>query len=352
MKSEAKVLSVPEGPTLMFQEAAAAPSVVRAQLEANAPAALALADRLRRRPPRAVITYARGSSDHAATFARYLIETRLNVLTASGPPSISSVYDSGPAMDGALCLVTSQSGRSPDLLAAAHAAAEAGGLVVALVNDEDSPLARLAEVVLPLRAGPERSVAATKSFIASLSAILQLAAHWSADEDLIGGLDALPALLESAWRLDWSAALETLAKAQSLYVLGRGIGFGVAEEAALKLKETCGLHAEAFSSAELRHGPMALVGPGFPVLAFAQSDRTRPGVEAAAAACAAQGAPVFLTGGAAGEGVELLPAVHAHPALQTIAQVQSFYRFVESLARARGLDPDHPPHLSKVTETV
>ncbi len=126
----------------------------------------------------------------------------------------------------------------------------------------------------------------------------------------------------------------------------------MAEEAALKLKETCGLHAEAFSSAELRHGPMALVGPGFPVLAFAQSDRTRPGVEAAAAACAAQGAPVFLTGGAAGEGVELLPAVHAHPALQTIAQVQSFYRFVESLARARGLDPDHPPHLSKVTETV
>ena len=352
MKSAAKVMRAHEGPTLMFREAAEAASVVRDQLQANAPAALALADRLRRSPPRAVITYGRGSSDHAATYARYLIETRLGVLTSSAPPSISSVYDTALAMEGALCLVISQSGRSPDLLAAAQAAAEAGGLVVALVNDEGSPLARMAEAVLPLRAGPEKSVAATKSFIASLSAILQLAAHWSADEDLIRALEGLPGLLESAWRLDWSTAFGPLAEAQSLYVLGRGIGFGVAEEAALKLKETCGLHAEAFSSAELRHGPMALVGPNFPVLAFAQADETRSGVEAAAAACAAQGAPVYLTGGDGGGGVEPLPSPRAHPALQPIAQVQSFYRFAEALARARGLDPDHPPHLSKVTETV
>ena len=342
----------PASPTLMFREAAEAPAVVRAQLQANAPAALALAERLRRTPPRAVLTYARGSSDHAATYARYLMETRLGVITASAPPSISSVYDAAPAMDGTLCLVISQSGRSPDLLAAAQAAADAGALVVALVNDEGSPLAQLAEAVLPLRAGPERSVAATKSFIASLSAILQLTALWSRERELAGALDALPALLESAWRLDWSAAMDALARAQSLYVLGRGIGFGIAEEAALKLKETCGLHAEAFSSAELRHGPMALVGPGFPVLAFAQDDETLEGVEAAAQACAAQGAPVFLAGGHCADGVEHLPAPRAHPALQTIAEAQSFYRFAEGLARAGGLDPDHPPHLSKVTETV
>jgi len=342
----------PEGPTLMFREAAEAPGVVRAQLEANAPAALALAERLRKAPPRAVLTYGRGSSDHAATYARYLMETRLGVITASAPPSISSVYDAAPAMDGALCLVISQSGRSPDLLAAAHAAAEAGALVVAIVNDETSPLAHAAEAVLPMRAGPERSVAATKSFIASLSAILQLTALWSDDAELIRATDGLPDLLSSAWRLDWSAALEPLRRAQSLYVLGRGVGFGVAEEAALKLKETCGLHAEAFSSAELRHGPMALVGPNFPVLAFAQADETLGGVEAAARACADQGAPVFLAGGVAGDGVERLAAPWAHPALQTIAEAQTFYRFAESLARARGLDPDHPPHLSKVTETV
>ena len=342
----------PDGPTLMYREAAEAPAVVRAQLQANAAAVRALAERLRRTPPRAVLTYARGSSDHAATYARYLMETRLGVITASAAPSISSVYDAAPDMDGTLCLVISQSGRSPDLLAAAHAAAEAGALVVALVNDETSPLARMAEAVLPLRAGPERSVAATKSFIASLSAILQLTSVWSGDDALAGALEDLPDLLEDAWRLDWSAALEPLARAQSLYVLGRGIGFGVAEEAALKLKETCGLHAEAFSSAELRHGPMALVGPGFPVLALAQADETRQGLEAAARACADQGAPVFLAGGAAGGAVEHLPAPDAHPALQTIAQAQTFYRFTERLARMRGLDPDHPPHLRKVTETV
>jgi glucosamine--fructose-6-phosphate aminotransferase (isomerizing) len=301
-----------------------------------------------------VLTFGRGSSDHAATYARYLMETRLGVITASAPPSISSVYDAAPDMDGTLCLVISQSGRSPDLLASAHAAAEAGALVVGIVNDEASPLARMAEAVLPLRAGPELSVAATKSFIATLAAVLQLTAHWSQDPELIRATHGLPEVLEAAWRLDWSQALEPLARAQSLYVLGRGIGFGVAEEAALKLKETCGLHAEAFSSAELRHGPMALVGPNFPVLAFAQADETLEGVEAAARACAEQGAPVFLAGGRGlgGAGVEPLPAARAHPALQTIAEAQSFYRFAESLARARGLDPDHPPHLSKVTETV
>jgi len=325
---------------------------VRRQLEANFAAAGALAERLRRAPPRAVLTYGRGSSDHAATYARYLMETRLGVITASAAPSISSVYDAAPDMERTLCLVISQSGRSPDLLASAHAAAEAGALVVAFVNDEGSPLAGLAEAVLPLRAGPERSVAATKSFIASLSAILQLTALWSEDSELLHALDGLPDLLEDAWRLDWTAALEPLVRTQSLYVLGRGVGFGVAGEAALKLKETCGLHAEAFSSAELRHGPMALVGPDFPVLAFAQDDETREGVQAAARICSAQGAPVFLAGGQVGDGVVALPSICAHPVLQTIGQAQSFYRFAESLALARGLDPDHPPHLSKVTETV
>ena len=344
--------SPPPQATRMFREAAEAPQVIGAQLAANADIVCALAERLRARPPRAVLTYARGSSDHAATYARYLLETRLGVITASAPPSVSSVYAAAPEMQEVLCLVISQSGRSPDLLAAARAAADAGALVVALVNDEGSPLAQIAETVLPLRAGPELSVAATKSFLASLSAILQLTAAWRGDGDLLRALDGLPALLESAWRLDWSNALGPLTQAQSLYVLGRGLGFGIAEEAALKLKETCGLHAEAFSSAELRHGPMALVGPGFPVLALAQNDETRPGVEAAAQACAAQGAPVFLVGGAAGEGVETLPVPKAHPALQALAEAQSFYRFAESLARARGLDPDRPRHLSKVTETV
>jgi glucosamine--fructose-6-phosphate aminotransferase (isomerizing) len=336
----------------MVSEAMQAPEAVRAQLKANRTAAQVLAQRLRADPPRAVVTLGRGSSDHAATFARYLIETRLGIMTASAAPSVSSVYDAAPDMQHMLVLAISQSGRSPDLLAAAEAAVSGGALVVALVNDEASPLAGLAHTVLPLRAGPELSVAATKSFIAALAATVQLTALWAEDSELLDALDGLPALLEASWALDWSAALESLARASSLYVLGRGIGFGAASEAALKLKETCGLHAEAFSAAELRHGPMALVGSGFPVLAFVQEDESRPGVEAAARACAAQGAAVMQAGGEAGDGVAALPTLVAHPALQPIAQIQSFYRLAHRLALARGLDPDRPPHLRKVTETL
>jgi glutamine---fructose-6-phosphate transaminase (isomerizing) len=339
-------------PTRLSQEAAEAPAVVRAQLGANAPLIGELAARLRRSPPSAVVTLGRGSSDHAATFARYLIETRLGVMTASAPPSVTSVYDAAPALRGALCLAISQSGRSPDILAAAQAARDAGALVVALVNDAASPLAELAEVAAPLLAGPELSVAATKSYIAALSAVVQLAALWSGDAQLLAALAELPELLERAWALDWSAAVGPLKDARSLYVLGRGLGFGVAEEAALKLKETCGLHAEAFSAAEVRHGPMALVGPGFPVLAFAQGDETREGVEAATAAAAAQGAPVLKAGGGAQAGVTSLPTEAACPVLEPIAYALSFYRLANAVALARGLDPDEPPHLSKITETL
>ena len=340
-----------ERPTRLASEAAEAPAVVRAQLAANAPLFAALAERLRASPPPAVVTLGRGSSDHAATFARYLIETRLGVMTASSPPSVSSVYDVAPGMQGALCLAVSQSGRSPDILAAAEAARDRGALVVALVNDAASPLADLAEVTAPLLAGPELSVAATKSYIAALSAVVQLVAAWSGDAKLRAALDALPELLERAWRLDWSAALAPLQDAQSLFVLGRGLGFGVAEEAALKLKETCGIHAEAFSAAEVLHGPMALVRPGFPVLAFAQGDETREGVEVAAAAAAAQGAPVMKAGGRELAGVIALPTEPACPVLEPIAYALCFYRLVNALALARGLDPDQPPHLKKITET-
>jgi glucosamine--fructose-6-phosphate aminotransferase (isomerizing) len=338
--------------TRLGREAAEAPAVVRAQLGANEQILRDLAARLRAKPPRSVVTLGRGSSDHAATYARYLIETRLGVMTASTPPSVASIYDAATPMQDTLCLVISQSGRSPDLLASAEAARAAGALVVALVNDATSPLAELADITAPLLAGPELSVAATKSYIGALSAVVQLVAHWNQDAALLSSLARLPEVLDQAWTQDWSDALPLLKDARSLYVLGRGVGFGVAEEAALKLKETCGLHAEAFSAAEVRHGPMALVGPDFPVLAFAQGDETRAGVEAAAAAAAAQGAPVIKAGGGPLAGVLSLPTHDACPVLEPIAYALSFYRLVGALALARGLDPDRPPHLTKITETT
>ena len=335
----------------MYVEAAQAPDAVREQLHSNSARVAHLAQRLRSNPPRAVVTCARGSSDHAATYARYLIETRLGVLTSSAAPSVSSVYDSAPDLQGTVMLAISQSGASPDLLAAVSRARAAGARIVVLVNAETSPLAQLADDLIPLRAGPERSVAATKSWIASLAAIVQLVAEWSGDTALTTELRAAPELLERAWALDWSEAVTLLTPVDSLYVIGRGPGLAVAQEAALKFKETCGLHAEAISAAELRHGPMALVRAGFPLLVFTQNDETRAGTTALSGELVAQGATVLLAGTEA-PGAHALPSLDAHPVIEPLLFAQSFYRMANTLSLARGHDPDRPPHLNKVTETI
>lgn len=340
-----------EQTTDLFREAAQAAQVVRTQFRTNTGPMAQLGERLRQLAPRAVVTCARGSSDHAATFAKYLIETRLGVLTSSAAPSVSSLYDARPDLRGTVLLAVSQSGASPDLLAAVSNAKEAGALIVALVNVESSPLARMADCTIPLCAGTEHSVAATKSYIASLAAIVHFTACWAGDHELLAALERAPKQLEQAWAFDWRAALAPLQAAHDLYVVGRGLGLGVAQEAALKLKETCGLHAEALSAAELWHGPMALVKPGFPVLLFAQADETHSGVEALAAELTSRGACVIAAGLHAAHAT-VLQTASAHPAIQPMLIAQSFYRMVNALAVSRGLDPDNPPHLRKVTETV
>lgn len=337
--------------TRMFAEAAESAEAVARQQRANAGVIAALAAQLRVTPPRGVATCARGSSDHAATYAKYLIETRLPLLVASLAPSTMSIYHARPALGGALAIGISQSGRSPDLLAAMLAACDGGATTVALVNNADSPLAALVDTPLPLHAGAETSVAATKSYIATLAAIAQLVAAWAEDTALAEALAGLPVLLGDAWRQDWTPLVDTLADSRGLYVVGRGVGLGVAQEMALKLKETCGLHAEAFSTAELRHGPMALVGPGFPLVVLRPSDEAAEGVDAMIEEMAARGGPVLVAGGDA-EGATALPVAPAHPALEPILAVQSFYRAANALSVRRGFDPDRPPYLAKVTETV
>lgn len=335
----------------MFQEAAQAADVVRTQLQRNAVSLASLGARLRLEPPRAVVTCARGSSDHAATYAKYLIEAYTGVVTSSAAPSVSSIYDAQSDLRGVLFMAISQSGQSPDLLTATRAAKEGGATTVAFCNTADAPLMQLADVAVPLHAGAETSVAATKSYLASLSAIAQLVAAWSDDRELQRELRGTPDLLARAWECDWTPVVETLREAVNLFVVARGFGLGVAQEAALKLKETCGLHAEAFSSAEVKHGPMALVRAGFPVLAFTQDDETRAGIAELAAEFAARGARVLMSGASAA-GVTTLATVPAHPVIEPLLAIQSFYRAANALALARGLDPDRPPHLHKVTETL
>jgi glucosamine--fructose-6-phosphate aminotransferase (isomerizing) len=337
--------------TRMFQEAATASDAVRAQLQCDADAIAAIGREVRRLAPRTVITCARGSSDHAATYAKYLIETRAGVLTASAAPSVSSIYGVSQDLRGCLFIAISQSGRSPDLLASVAAAKAAGATILALCNSPDAPLIAAADLVVALRAGVETSVAATKSYLATLAALIRLVAAWTQDAALESAVDGLPALMDETWALDWSAALPLLDSAAHLYVVGRGLGLGAAQEIALKCKETCGLHAEAFSSAELRHGPYTLLGPGFPALLFAQRDATQAGVEALGSELVRRGVPVLIAGAPA-DGAIMLPTTAATAEIAPILRVQSAYRLIATLAIRRGFDPDHPAHLLKVTETV
>lgn len=337
--------------TRMFQEAGQASEVVRGQLVANAAAVARIGARLRAAQPRLLLTCARGSSDHAATFVRYLVETRSGVFTASAAPSVISVYAANMDFRDCACLLISQSGASPDLLAFANAARSGGALVIALVNVGDSPLAQIADEVLELRAGPETSVAATKSFIASLAAGIHLLAAWRQDDELAAALAQAPQQLRSAWNSDWSAALEPLAAANNLFVLGRGPGLGVAQEAALKFKEVCGLHAEAYSSAEVLHGPISIAGKGVPALFLAQHDASLPGMARLLDALVQRGL-CCITAGLSHPGAIVLPSPEAHPAIEPMLRIQGFYRLVNELSLQLGRDPDRPPFLNKVTATV
>jgi len=340
-----------ESRTLMHLEAEQASRVIQAQLDDNKEPVKRIGRLLRGHDPAFMLTVARGSSDHAATYTKYLAETRTGLFTASAAPSVNSIYRAGMDFRRAACIVISQSGASPDLLAVAEAARKGGAPVIALVNVEDSPLAELASEVLPLRAGEENSVAATKSFIGSLSAAVQLVASWRGDKELEEALAAAPEQLAQAWECDWSSAIAPIKQARSLFTLGRGIGLGVAQEAALKFKEVCALHAEAYSSAEVLHGPVTIARRAFPTLVMAQNDATRPGMEALVDELTDRGLDVICAG-LNHSRARNLPSPKAHPVIEPLLRIQSFYRMANRLSLELGQDPDHPPFLRKVTATV
>jgi glucosamine--fructose-6-phosphate aminotransferase (isomerizing) len=225
-------------------------------------------------------------------------------------------------------------------------------LTIAITNFADAPMAQAAAHCLPLAAGVEQSVAATKTFVSSVVAGLALLAEWQDDAALRTAVADLPRAFSEALKQDWSPLSNRLSRAQQAFVLGRGPGFAIASEVALKFKETCGLHAEGYSAAEVLHGPSAIVQERFPVLALAVEDAALAQITATAERLAAQGADVFITGAVA-KGCTTLPAVTGlHPLLAPIVTGVSFYHFVEQLARRRGFDPDTPPHLRKVTQTL
>ena len=318
----------------------------------------AVAETLRARTPKLIVTLARGSSDHAVTFFSYLAGQTLGIPVASLPPSLLSVYAARMHAEDTLAVGVSQSGESSDVVEGLTTLRRAGALTVALSNEADSSLVRAADYALLQGAGLEQAVAASKTFSTQMLLLSLLVAHWSEDTTLLDALHAVPealrATLETA--TDIKEVALRLTHARSMYVLGRGLSYGPALETALKLKETCYVHAEAYSSAEFQHGPIAAVNPSDPVLMLALGDATAPSNLEAAAKLHAANADLSVIGSdekvqrEATAAVSLPPGYH--PVTQAFAFVLSGQLLALHLASAKGLNPDAPRHLNKVTKTM
>ena len=328
------------------------PIAVERLLTKGAPAIQETSKAIRDLNPAFAITVARGSSDHVCTYLKYVSELLLGIPFASVGPSIASLYGTPLRLKGSLCLSVSQSGKSPDIVDMAKAARRDGALTVAITNDPNAPLAKASSHRLDLHAGTERSVAATKTFLTSAVAGLLLLAAWRADPDLIKAIHDLPAALDKATKVDWPEIRGAIGTETSLFTLGRGPAWAMANEAALKFKEVCQIHAESYSSAEVLHGPVSIVDLGFPVLVFAVADAAKGAVIEVADGLAEKGARVFVTSRQPKTATAVEPIRTLHPLTDPLTLIVSFYAMVERLASDLGIDPDQPRHLKKVTETV
>lgn len=338
--------------THMRREILEIPQAVARLIDTGSAPILEAAADLTRANPAYLASIARGSSDHAALYLKYVCELALGLPVASLGPSVASVYGRNLRLNGSACIAVSQSGKSPDICGMAEMATRQGSVTIAITNDAGSDLARACRHSIDICAGPERSVAATKTFVSSAVAGLSLLAHWAADKALLAAIAALPEQLDKAVRLDWSPLIAGLQGYDSLYVLGRGPTLAMANEAALKFKETCQIHAESYSSAEVLHGPVSIVGAGYPVLALAVGDAAKTGLVDLADGLAGRGARSFVTASDAKAAIGLPAVTGIHGLTDPLALIAAFYAFVEQFSRLRGFDPDQPRNLRKVTETV
>ncbi|MFZ0259121.1 MAG: SIS domain-containing protein [Pseudolabrys sp.] len=319
------------------------------RLLARTDAVKAIVARVEQTRPRIVVFCGRGSSGHVGVYLRYLFEARLGLLASAAAPSVVTAYRRPPEMRDALFVVVSQSGRSPDLVNATQVARKHGALTLAIVNDQDSPTAAASELVLPIGAGAEHSVAATKTVVLSMIAGAQLVAALARDDDLVAGLGQLPLRLSRALDCDWSAWADSAARAAAAFVVGRGYGLGCVREIALKVAEILRVPTLGHSAAELRHGPRASITPSTPVLVLRQNDEAATAIDDLVKDLNDANETLFVAGGPAGT----LPWIgDGHPVYDPVLMLVPAYRAIEAVARRRGFDPDNPPHLSKVTKTL
>ncbi|MGB3726949.1 MAG: SIS domain-containing protein [Glaciecola sp.] len=329
--------------TLMAVEAAQTPDVIRQQINQNQALMTSLATQIKAFNPQFVYIVGRGSSDHAGVFAKYLIEIEMGIPVSSSAPSVQSIYNKNLKLDKALVLVISQSGGSPDIIAQAKAAKLSGAMTIALVNTPNSPLSEVVDAEIPLRAQEEKAIAATKSYLATLSATLHLVAAWKQDSRLLAGLTDLPNHLQQVINAEVCLSKADLALLKHCVVLGRGLGYAISREIALKLKEVLSIHAEAFSSAEFLHGPVTLVENQLAVINVLIRDESLEAHQALMQDIDSRGASTTL--------IDIsMPNCH-HRCLPLLV-LQRFYLDIELIARQMGLNPDEPPGLKKVTKTL
>ena len=303
-------------------------------------------------------TTARGSSAHAAAFMAAIAGRFANRVVGEMTPSLFTVYGRTPNLAGQVLIAISQSGAGEDINAVVAAARKRGALTVGVTNDTASPLAAGAAHTLDLAMGPEKAVAATKTYLGTLALTARLVAGVAGDAGLHAALEALPATLAARRDAVPPLPADALAAFKTAgFVLGRGVGLGVAREIALKFKEVCVTPAESFSTAEFIHGPLTLVGPGTPVLIVCLDDATRAGVIETAERLAGLGAAVTLIGPdlpdtAGGPGCRVVSRqATGHVVTDAVTLAFDVYGALEARAVALGYDPDRPPNVQKVTST-
>jgi glucosamine--fructose-6-phosphate aminotransferase (isomerizing) len=348
---------VPAVESRLRHEIAEQPDVVADLLVGQRDAIAAIAGELREHPPALVVTVARGTSDNAARYAQFLFGWMLGLPVALATPSLVTLYGTPPNHRDALVLGISQSGASPDIVAVMEDANRQGATTVAITNEPSSPLATAARRVIDLGARPERAVAATKTYTASLAAVASLVTAIAGDRTRRRELDRVPermrAQLDREERV--ADALDIAAPWDRSAVIGRGANYGTAFEIALKVKELTGIAAEPYSPADLLHGPVAVAGPRYPVVAVAPTGPTRASVVDAVAEARRRGSPAIVIADdmVGAEGAEAhLPLVATPDWLSPVVAVVPGQLLAAGLAERRGLDVDRPFGLSKVTRTT
>jgi len=345
---------------VMLKEIREQPQAISRLIEAEKPRVWKMAKRWNEVMPRFICIAARGTSDHAALYGKYLFETMNGIPVSLAAPSVASIYKADLRVEGGLFIGISQSGEAADVIAVIERARKGGADTLAITNVEKSPLAGAAQCTIPLHAGQEKAIAATKTFTASMAALLLISAAIGRNEGLLASLEEVPALVKESTRgtEKLRPKVERFRGLQECVVLGRGYNMSVAYELALKLRETSYLRAQPFASPDFVHGPIAIISEGYPVIAIANRGAVLPSILEVVKEAKSRGAETVIIGNAP-EALEIADAAFPVNPGRDVPEVISPFPSIaagqilaQALAVLKGFNPDRPHGLKKVTITL